>query len=476
MVSFRTQAWQDMTSKVGQNSGYLVSQTGVANSGGTDAAQMISAFMNMGVGIAGAVMTSKAQASSAQQSAMTKATSGVTAGIQNYTTAKLQYDTANKELSDLQARKNNSGDSNINKLQGEIDELKGAYKTGVDGNEGGNGGLQAQYDTVQSEINTLKDQKTSLTNLQKVISENKALAEKNNSGKIGDIQITYTDNSPADHAVAELGKHKNDARYNKPNPEYDAQKNPNAKQTIFMQALYDADMQKANEMDAEQQKTIAAKKAVERAESEIKKLGLSDGTTPEAIDAQIKTKENELAGISNKSMTGSSNGAENGQSLTFGQYKAKLDGLEKQLAQAENDKDDKSLDGQIKKKTDEVDSKRTKMEGAKTSLLNLKAQLLTQKQQMESLSDDSGVKSAKNEYKASKKSDKRNFFQKMFGTGKSQGTKDAKQAYKDVKNKQKADNSTFTAMNGYSASKANINQIEAQIKMIDNALASNKGQ
>ena len=461
-MSVRMQQWNNMVSSSGIGNGvntyqYIKAQNHTC---GSATGEAISTFLNLGMGIAQTAMTQKATAATAEQKALTKTTGNVATGIQNYSAAKIGYDTAQKELEELEAKKADSSSDGQAKIQKSIDDLDTQYAP----KDSDNAQTQAEFQKFTELKSKLTTAKGKIDSAKKTISENQALASENASGSIGNsgLSVTYTEGG-SESAVAKLNSAKSDqtnSRYYKPDPN-------DSTKTVFMDALFNQDMQVAQQMDQKNQQIKDAKKKVADAQKEISDSTKDlDGVSPENIDSKLAECEQKLSELGQKQLAGS-----DGKSMSVTDFNSQKNKLNEQLKTAKENSNNADLDKQIAAKKKEVATKKEALTKKKTDLESTRNSLQAQVSQMKSLNNTSSVDSAKTQYKAAKAQDKRSFFQKVFGGGKSQDTKDAKAAYQKVKSDHNTKLQAFQAGSGYSANAANIAQLEAQIKMINEELA-----
>lgn len=461
-MSVRMQQWNNMVSSSGIGQGantyqYIKAQNHTC---GSATGEAISTFLNLGMGIAQAAMTQKATAVTAEQKALTKTTGNVATGIQNYSAAKIGYDTAQKELEELEAKKADSSSDGQAKIQKSIDDLDTQYAP----KDSDNAQTQAEFQKFTNLKKQLTSAKGKIDSAKKTISENQTLASQDASGSIGNsgLSVTYTEGGN-ESAVAKLNSAKSDktnSRYYKPDPN-------DSTKTIFMDALFNQDMQVAQQMDQKNQQIKDAKKKVADAQKEISDSTKDlDGVSPENIDSKLAECEQKLSELGQKQLTGS-----DGKSMSVTDFNSQKNKLNEQLKAAKENSNNANLDKQIAAKKKEVATKEKTLDDKKKALITTRNQLQAQINQMNTLNNTSSVNSAKTQYKAAKAQDKRSFFQKVFGGGKSQDTKDAKAAYKKAKSDHNTQLQAFQTGNGYSANAANIAQLEAQINMINKELA-----
>lgn len=461
-MSVRMQQWNNMVSSSGIGNGvntyqYIKAQNHTC---GSATGEAISTFLNLGMGIAQTAMTQKATAATAEQKALTKTTGNVATGIQNYSAAKIGYDTAQKELEELEAKKADSSSDGQAKIQKSIDDLDTQYAP----KDSDNAQTQAEFQKFTELKSKLTTAKGKIDSAKKTISENQTLASQDASGSIGNsgLSVTYTEGG-SESAVAKLNSAKSDqtnSRYYKPDPN-------DSTKTVFMDALFNQDMQVAQQMDQKNQQIKDAKKKVADAQKEISDSTKDlDGVSPENIDSKLAECEQKLSELGQKQLTGS-----DGKSMSVTDFNSQKNKLNEQLKTAKENSNNADLDKQIAAKKKEVATKKEALTKKKTDLESTRNSLQAQVSQMKSLNNTSSVDSAKTQYKAAKAQDKRSFFQKVFGGGKSQDTKDAKAAYQKVKSDHNTKLQAFQAGSGYSANAANIAQLEAQIKMINEELA-----
>lgn len=461
-MSVRMQQWNNMVSSSGIGNGvntyqYIKAQNHTC---GSATGEAISTFLNLGLGIAQTAMTQKATAVTAEQKALTKTTGNVATGIQNYSAAKIGYDTAQKELEELEAKKADSSSDGQAKIQKSIDDLDTQYAP----KDSDNAKTQAEYQKFTNLKKQLTTAKGKIDSAKKTISENQALASENASGSIGNsgLSVTYTEGG-SESAVKTLETQRNNqdnTRYYKPDPNDSTKK-------IFMDALFNQDMQVAQQMDQKNQQIKDAKKKVADAQKEISDSTKDlDGVSPENIDSKLAECEQKLSELGQKQLTGS-----DGKSMSVTDFNSQKNKLNEQLKAAKENSNNADLDKQIAAKKKEVATKEKTLDDKKKALITTRNQLQAQINQMNTLNNTSSVNSAKTQYKAAKAQDKRSFFQKVFGGGKSQDTKDAKAAYKKAKSDHNTQLQAFQTGNGYSANAANIAQLEGQINMINKELA-----
>lgn len=461
-MSVRMQQWNNMVSSSGIGNGvntyqYIKAQNHTC---GSATGEAISTFLNLGMGIAQTAMTQKATAATAEQKALTKTTGNVATGIQNYSAAKIGYDTAQKELEELEAKKADSSSDGQAKIQKSIDDLDTQYAP----KDSDNAQTQAEFQKFTNLKKQLTSAKGKIDSAKKTISENQTLASQDASGSIGNsgLSVTYTEggNESAVKTLEAQRNNQDNTRYYKPDPNDSTKK-------IFMDALFNQDMQVAQQMDQKNQQIKDAKKKVADAQKEISDSTKDlDGVSPENIDSKLAECEQKLSELGQKQLTGS-----DGKSMSVTDFNSQKNKLNEQLKTAKENSNNADLDKQIAAKKKEVATKKEALTKKKTDLESTRNSLQAQVSQMKSLNNTSSVDSAKTQYKAAKAQDKRSFFQKVFGGGKSQDTKDAKAAYQKVKSDHNTKLQAFQAGSGYSANAANIAQLEAQIKMINEELA-----
>lgn len=461
-MSVRMQQWNNMVSSSGIGNGvntyqYIKAQNHTC---GSATGEAISTFLNLGMGIAQTAMTQKATAATAEQKALTKTTGNVATGIQNYSAAKIGYDTAQKELEELEAKKADSSSDGQAKIQKSIDDLDTQYAP----KDSDNAQTQAEFQKFTNLKKQLTSAKGKIDSAKKTISENQTLASQDASGSIGNsgLSVTYTEggNESAVKTLEAQRNNQDNTRYYKPDPNDSTKK-------IFMDALFNQDMQVAQQMDQKNQQIKDAKKKVADAQKEISDSTKDlDGVSPENIDSKLAECEQKLSELGQKQLTGS-----DGKSMSVTDFNSQKNKLNEQLKTAKENSNNADLDKQIAAKKKEVATKKEALTKKKTDLESTRNSLQAQVSQMKSLNNTSSVDSAKTQYKAAKAQDKRSFFQKVFGGGKSQDTKDAKAAYQKVKSDHNTKLQAFQAGSGYSANAANIAQLEGQINMINEELA-----
>jgi hypothetical protein len=440
----------------------LKSATGAISSSSSSA--IVDAIFSGSMQITSAAVTAKASAQSAQQSALNSVTSSVTSAMQDYTMAKSSYDIAKENLASLESKKSSGTDENISTIQSKIDALKSNYVEGD--NNSGNASVSNQIDTLNANIASMKKAQNEIASLDQTISANKALADSSNiGGNIGDsgVSVTYDGSASDTNRAVNLINQNNtagNARYYKP----DSKDNT---KTIFMQNLFNMDLASAQQMDSKQAAINKARENVKAAESQKSKIQLPEGVTPENVSTQLSLSETKLAELNTQQMNGV-----DGNSMSYADYKNEMSKLESELESAKQSKDDKTLDSQIATANTDVKNKENVLNAKKKNLQQVRSKLEAQINQMNSLTNSTTVNSAEEQYNAAKSQNNkdRNFFQKLFGTGKSKDVKNSKLAYKQAQAAQKQNLQAFATQTGYSANASNITYLQNQIASIDEML------
>ena len=461
-MSIRAQQWNNaiVNSTIGSGVNTYQAIKAQNHKCNSPAGEAISTFLAITGSVAQTTMTQKATAATAEQKALTKTTGNVATGIQNYSAAKIGYDTAQKELKELEAKKADSSSDGQAKIQKSIDDLDAQYAP----KDSDNAKTQAEYQKFSELKTQLKTAKDSIDSAKKTISENQTLASQDARGSIGNsgLSVRYTEGG-SESAAKTLEAQRNNqgnTRYYKPDPNDSTKK-------VFMDALFNQDMQVAQQMDQKNEQIKAAKDNITKAETKIKAAtqGL-DGVSPENIDSKLAECDQKLSELGQTQLAGS-----DGKSMSVTDFNSQKNKLNEQLKAAKDNSNNADLDKQIAAKKKEVATREKTLNDKKNALIETRNQLQAQVNQMNTLNSTSSVDSAKTQYKAAKSQDKRSFFQKVFGGGKSQDTKDAKAAYQKVKSDHNTQLQAFQAQKGYSANTANIKQLEAQIDMINDELA-----
>lgn len=479
-MTVRMQQWNNMVSQstIG-NGANTYQQIKYQNSscGTNTGMEIVGTFFSLGASIAQTAMTQKATEVSAEQKAITKATGNVATDIQNFSAAKLSYENAQKELDELKAKKTDSSPEGQEKIDNNLKALNAQYAA-----EGSpNATTQAEFQKFTELKSKLTTAKGKIDSAKKTISENQALASQDASGAIGNsgLSVDYGENNSGS-AVATLNGAKNDqknSRYYKPDPN-------DSTKTIFMDTLFNQDMQIAQQMDRKNEQIKAAKKNIADAQTEIKNAtqGLA-GVTADNIDAEFAKCEQKLSDLGQTQLKS----ADGTSSMSVADFNSQKDKLNAQLQAAKDNSKNADLDKQIATKTKEVDTKKAAFEAKKATLISTRDKLQAQIDQMNNLNSTASIDSAKTGYEAAKidhknaksRNKSKTFLQKIFGGGKSNNEKarlvdkkDAKAAYKQAKADHKAQLQAFQSGNGYSANAHNIALLQAQIDMINNALGS----
>lgn len=477
MVTFRSQQWSNnlMTSGVGQGADTYKAIKAQNQSCGTNTGmEIVGTFFSLGANIAQVAMTQKTTEVSAEQKAMTKATGNVATDVQNYSAAKIGYENAEKELKELEDKKADSSSDGQSKIQKNIDDLEAQY-TPKDSN---NAKIQAEFQKYSGLKTQLKTAKDTIDSAKKTISENQALASQDASGSIGNsgLSVNYGENNSGSAVATLNGGKTSNPRYNKPDPN-------DSSKTVFLDGVFQQDLQIAQQMDQKNEQIKAAKKNITDAQTKIKNAtqGL-EGVTAENIDTKFAECEQKLSELGQQQLAGS-----DGKSMSVTDFNSQKDKLNDQLKTAKDNSNNADLDKQIAAKKKEVTTKKASLDAKKDALITTRDKLQAQINQMNNLNSTASIDSAKTGYEAAKvdyKNAKSNnksktFLQKIFGGGKSKNEKtklvdkkDAKAAYKQAKANHRAQLQAFQSGNGYSANASNIALLQAQIDMINKTLGS----
>lgn len=376
-ITDRTYAFQSYINS-GNTANYLVNSTGIANAGGTDAASIVGGIFNAAATIGMAAMADKQAASSVQNANLASLASMSQSAMTDITNAKSaisDYKTAKDDLTDLEARKSNM--AKIEDLQKEVDSYDGVSEEQTK--------LIQQHKDLLASVPLINQAMNKARGYEQTIALCKSTAEMtiDTSGLSDKVSFTVSDSSkPGDAEAAVNRAYANNT---------DAMTNPQNE----LYATYQRDLGMAKTIDNQIRTRNQAKADMDAAQASLDSMSLPDCEGVNKPTAPITTEK-----ISNF--------------LT--EVNTKISELAAQQRV--------------------VDSKKAT---AKTALGKLKTTLASLQpaydQAMTLQREQKEMNTAKTSYDTAKtKNNKnRNFFQKMFGTGKSPNVKTAKSTYKAEK-------------------------------------------
>lgn len=422
-ITDRTYTFQNYVNN-GNTANYLVNSTGIANTGGTDAASIVGGIFNAAATIGMAAMADKQAASSVQNANLASLASMSQSAMTDITNAKSaisDYKTAKDDLTDLEARKSNM--AQIEDLQKEVDSYNDVSEEQTK--------LIQQHKDLLASVPLINQAMNKARGYEQTIALCKSTAEMtiDTSGLSDKVSFTVSDSSkPGDAEAAVNNAYANNS---------DAMTNPQNE----LYATYQRDLGMAKTIDNQIRTRNQAKADMDAAQASLDSMSLPDCEGVNKPTAPITTEKisNYLTEVNTKiSELAAQNVTSKGDSPTTISL-ASLSDKQGTLNQATKDKSatgNDSIDSKITAQQKVVDSKKST---AKTALAKLKTTLASLQpaydQAMTLQREQKEMNTAKTSYDTAKtKNNKsRNFFQKMFGTGKSPNVKTAKSTYKAEK-------------------------------------------
>ena len=429
MVTFRTQAWNDMTSGVGGN--YLINQTGIANTGGTDAASMISAFMNIGVGVAATAMMAKAQTANSAQNSNLKSLSTMSEAAgkacSDFDAAFKSYDASCKELDDLKARKANL--AKTGELQNEINNF----------NTEDNSANIELFNSLSNAFNNKSNVTQSAFSLKQKISFQQAIVDRpitaSGLSSKGQSAIGDFNSMKEPGAVAKLNAAYSEVEKNDPQNE--------------LNATYKRDLGIATNIDQQLKARKDAQDAITGEGGLNKQMtdllqslpefeGISKPTSADGLAQYYSAISDKLGELGPQVLTG-----KDGKTTSMKDLGTKQGALNQANEDNANGTD---IDALITAKETEIKNKKSALSDNRSALEKSRDAIRKAISDIDSvIKEKTEMDSAETNYNSAKtKNNKnRNFFQKMFGTGKSKNVKLAKGTYKAEKSEFNDVNSRF---------------------------------
>lgn len=447
-MTFRTDTWRQSTSLVGQGVNTYQQIKYQNHSCGSTASEMIGTFLNLGMGIAQTAVTQKAgstQTTGQKQGAtLNSLTSGTTQLSAEFEALNQTYQDSLSKLNQLKQQKQDAADkTKIKTLSDEITNTKSAED---------NQEKIAQYTKLSSQITSLGDIKGKIEAQEAKISENKATAEMQIDTTLSNSHIKITADGTA---AAQVTNSKDD---------YGTGEN-------FNQAMYNSDIAKAQQMDTQFHQKQKAQIAIETAQKTINELKLPEGlTAPNPLTSQ--SIQSIIADLTNqRDALGNEDLATGGTINQLNDKEKSLTKMQKNSSQEGQAKLEKDIAAQQKI----VDGNKQKLVAKKKALTEEKTKLMTAKSNIEKVvteqQEANGAKANYDKIKSNNNKD-RNFFQKMFGSGKSQLRKDSKKFYKEQKAEYKEAQSQFSQSYSFSANQASLAAINGQLANINNMIAT----
>ena len=450
MVTFRSQQWSNglMASGVGQGTNsYQQIKYQNSSCGSSTASEALTTFFGLGMSIAQTAITQKVsstQASGQKQGAtLNSLTSGTTQLSTEFEALNQTYQDSLTKLNQLKQQKADaSNTTKIGALEKDIQNTTNA--------EGNQQKIQL-YEKLDSQIKDLSSLKTQIKSQEDVISANKSMAEMQIDTSLSNSSVSINPDGTAEKQVT-----KSQYQY--------------GQGESFNEAMYNSDIAKAREMDTQFHQKQVAKDAIVKAEKAIAELKLPEGVTrpnpltTQSVESMIAELTNQRNALGNEDLTGGG---------TINQLNDKKKNLAKM--QANNTPEGKAkLDKDIEAQQKIVDGNKQKLVAKKKALTEEKNKLITAKSNIEKvITEQQEAENAKAKFNKVKTSNNkhRNFFQKMFGGGKSQLRKDSKKFYKEQNAEFKEAQSQFSQNYSFSANQASLATINGQLTSINNMLA-----
>lgn len=449
-MSVRMQQWNNMVSQSTIGNGantyqYIKAQNHTC---GSATGEAISTFLNLGLGIAQTAMTQKVsstQASGQKQGAtLNSLTSGTTQLSTEFEILNQTYQDSLNKLNQLKQQKENASNSaKITELDKDIRNTEGAEN---------NKAQLEQYKKLDSQIKDLGSLKNQIKSQEDIISANKSMAEMQIDTSLSNSSVHINPDGTAEKQVV-------NSRYNYGQGE------------SFNEAMYNSDIAKAQQMDSQFHQKQAAQNKIATAQKAIADLKLPEGVTaPSPLTSQ--SIESMIADLTNqRDALGNQDLATGGTINQLNDKKKNLAKMQKNSSKEGQAKLDKDIEAQQKV----VDGNKQKLIAKKKALSEEQKKLTDAKSKIETVTREqqeaANAKAKFNEVKTSNNKN-RNFFQKIFGGGKSQLRKDSKKFYKEQNAEYKNAQSQFSQNYSFSANQASLAAINGQLANINNMIAT----
>lgn len=450
MVTFRSQQWSNnlMTSGVGQGANTYQAIKAQNHTCGSTFGDIANVFLAVGVGAAQAKFaqnTNNTQASGQKQGAtLNSLTSGTTQLSTEFEALNQTYQDSLNKLDQLKQQKENASNSaKITELDTNIKNTENAEN---------NKAQLEQYKKLDSQIKDLGSLKNQIKSQEDIISANKSMAEMQIDTSLSNSSVHINPDGTAEKQVV-------NSRYNYGQGE------------SFNEAMYNSDIAKAQQMDSQFHQKQAAQNKIDTAQKAIADLKLPEGVTaPSPLTSQ--SIESMIADLTNqRDALGNQDLATGGTINQLNDKKKNLAKMQKNSSKEGQAKLDKDIEAQQKV----VDGNKQKLIAKKKALSEEQKKLTDAKSKIETVTREqqeaANAKAKFNEVKTSNNKN-RNFFQKIFGGGKSQLRKDSKKFYKEQNAEYKNAQSQFSQNYSFSANQASLAAINGQLASINNMIAT----